>query len=61
VCVIEIGKRHILTEGRLGKSHKTFEPVGFSKWGIKNISFMTRQPYMGLGLLVSSRFHDHTL
>ena len=22
---------------------------------------MARQPYMGLGLLVSSRFHDHTL
>jgi hypothetical protein len=22
--------------------------------------FMARQPYMGLGLLVSSRFHDHT-
>jgi hypothetical protein len=21
---------------------------------------MARQPYMGLGLLVSSRFHDHT-
>jgi hypothetical protein len=26
-----------------------------------NIFFsMARQPYMGLGLLVSSRFHDHT-
>jgi hypothetical protein len=24
-------------------------------------SSMARQPYMGLGLLVSSRFHDHTL
>ena len=23
--------------------------------------FMARQPYMGLGLLVSSRFHGHTL
>jgi hypothetical protein len=22
---------------------------------------MARQPYMGLGLLVSSRFHDYTL
>jgi hypothetical protein len=26
-----------------------------------NFFFMARQPYMGLGLLVSSRFHDHTL
>jgi hypothetical protein len=23
--------------------------------------FMAQQPYMGLGLLISSRFHDHTL
>jgi hypothetical protein len=29
---------------------------------LKYIFFsMARQPYMGLGLLISSRFHDHTL
>jgi hypothetical protein len=30
---------------------------------LDHVSFffpMARQPYMGLGLLVSSRFHDHT-
>jgi hypothetical protein len=27
---------------------------------ITYLFFMARQPYMGLGLLVSSRFHDHT-
>jgi hypothetical protein len=27
---------------------------------VSSFFLMARQPYMGLGLLVSSRFHDHT-
>jgi hypothetical protein len=38
-------------------AHKS--PIIYS-YVLHSVFFMARQPYMGLGLLVSSRFHGHT-